>query len=229
MLLKKRWHKALRQLSRRWRPRWPRLWMQVLENRTMPSITTASWVSQRWVGSSKGRGRRFFGQAVNTGSPGRTDPVSGAVNVVAVHPTNPNIGYAGTANGGVWKTTNLLAVNPLWSPKSDGMSSLSISSLVIDSSNPNTLYAGTGFTSSGQVGIGVTGIYRSADAGEHWSELRSDNPAIFLATPRSLARCDLARSRNCKSMPRTIRRHHKTRFASQLQGRRLLTVGNASR
>lgn len=180
MLLKKRWRKALRRLSQRWRPRWPRLWMQVLENRTMPSITTALLGQSTFGWQFQGPGPATFGQAVNTGSPGRTDPVTGAINVVAVHPTNPNIGYAGTVNGGVWKTTNLLAVNPLWLPKSDGMSSLSISSLVIDSTNPNILYAGTGVTSSARIGIGATGIYRSADAGEHWSELRSDNPAFFL-------------------------------------------------
>ena len=36
------------------------------------------------------------------------NPVTGAVDAIAVHPTNSNIIYLGTVGGGVWKSTNAL-------------------------------------------------------------------------------------------------------------------------
>lgn len=35
------------------------------------------------------------------------DPATGAVQAVAPHPTNPNIAWIGSVNGGIWMTTNL--------------------------------------------------------------------------------------------------------------------------
>src|SRR5205085_10965549 len=46
-------------------------------------------------------------------------PISGRASSVAVHPTNPDIIYLGTAGGGVWKTTNATAANPTWTPLTD--------------------------------------------------------------------------------------------------------------
>jgi len=37
----------------------------------------------------------------------RGSTVSGAINVVAIHPTNPSIVYVGTVSGGIWKTTDI--------------------------------------------------------------------------------------------------------------------------
>jgi hypothetical protein len=51
------------------------------------------------------------GPTESTGGPvegmqAQGNPVSGAVTAIAVDPTDPNIIYVGTTNGGIWKTTN---------------------------------------------------------------------------------------------------------------------------
>ena len=38
--------------------------------------------------------------------PADNNPVNGAIQSIAAHPTNPDIIYAATVNGGVWKTTS---------------------------------------------------------------------------------------------------------------------------
>ena len=39
-------------------------------------------------------------------APSGASPVAGRATSIALHPTNPNIAYLGTAGGGVWKTTD---------------------------------------------------------------------------------------------------------------------------
>ena len=87
----------------------------------------------------------------------RRDPVSGRTVALAVHPTNPNIVYAGTAAGGVWRSTNGGAN---WTPIFDNADSLAIGALAIAPSQPSTLYVGTG-----EIGMffGV-GVYRIDNA-----------------------------------------------------------------
>jgi hypothetical protein len=43
-----------------------------------------------------------------TAVPGN-NPAPGAINAIAASPTNPDLVYVGTVNGGVWKTTNATA------------------------------------------------------------------------------------------------------------------------
>src|SRR5688572_12761774 len=73
-------------------------------------------------------------------------PVSGAVQAIVAHPTNPDIVWIGSTNGGVWKTTNATSVNPQWTPLTDGALSLQIASLSLDPTDPthNTLVAAIG-------------------------------------------------------------------------------------
>ena len=61
-----------------------------------------------------------------------------AVQALVVDPTNTNVVYAGTVNGGVWKTTNANAANPNWVPLTDQkLPALSIQSIAISPVNPN--------------------------------------------------------------------------------------------
>jgi Ca2+-binding RTX toxin-like protein len=97
--------------------------------------------------------------------------VTGAVHVVAPHPTNPNIGFVAGVNGGIWRTTNLQASSPTWTPVSDQASSLSIGAIGFDPANANSMVAGIGRHSSlGSDGGNLTGVLRSTDGGLTWTE-----------------------------------------------------------
>jgi hypothetical protein len=58
--------------------------------------------------------------------------IVGAIKAVAPHPTDPNIAYIGSVNGGVWKTTNAPNPHPTWEQLTDSQKSLSIGALEFD-------------------------------------------------------------------------------------------------
>ena len=91
---------------------------------------------------------------------------SGRVAALAVDPTSSTTVYAGTAGGGVWKTTD---GGSNWTPLTDTQPSLAIGSLAIVPSNHLTVYAGTGeANNSGDSQYGE-GVLKSTDGGTTWS------------------------------------------------------------
>jgi hypothetical protein len=123
----------------------------------------------QWI--EQGPGPILFGQ--DEGIP--NDPVSGAINWIALDSTNANIAYLATVNGGVWKTMNATADPPVWTPLTDTqLPGLSIASLTISPVNSNVLYAGTGSTSSfGSDGSAPFGVAKTTDGGATWTVLAS--------------------------------------------------------
>ncbi len=92
---------------------------------------------------------------------GRSDPVSGRTVALAVHPTNPDIVYAGTAQGGLYRTLN---GGTTWIPLIDGALSLAAGAVSIAPSDPSIVYVGTGESSlSGDSFFGA-GLYRINNA-----------------------------------------------------------------
>ncbi len=92
---------------------------------------------------------------------GVSTPVSGRTITIAVHPTNPEIAYVGTAQGGLYRTTN---GGGTWTPLMDNTLSLAIGTVVIAPSNPEVVFVGTGEQSfSGDSFFGV-GLYRIENA-----------------------------------------------------------------
>jgi hypothetical protein len=94
--------------------------------------------------------------------------VTGRVTAIVIHPTNPNIIYIGTAQGGVWMTTN---GGLSWTPTSDNEVSLAIGALVMDPSNSQIFYAGTGegnFSGDSYYG---NGILKTINGGTSWTNL----------------------------------------------------------
>ncbi|CAN5273718.1 hypothetical protein BH10ACI1_BH10ACI1_17320 [soil metagenome] len=87
---------------------------------------------------------------------------SGRVSAIAIHPTNPNIVYVGTAQGGLYRTLNGGAT---WTPLLDNALTLAIGAVAISPSDPTTVFVGTGESTLCGSGcfIGV-GLYRITNA-----------------------------------------------------------------
>jgi photosystem II stability/assembly factor-like uncharacterized protein len=92
--------------------------------------------------------------------------IGGRFNCIAVDPLNADIMYAGSANGGVWKTTDN---GTNWFPVSDNIPYLAIGAITINPNNANEIWIGTGDVNiSGTMYMG-NGIYKSMDAGQSWN------------------------------------------------------------
>lgn len=88
----------------------------------------------------------------------------GRVNIIAFHPTLTNTIYVGTPAGGLWRTTN---GGTSWTPLTDGLPRIGVSGIVVDYSNPNTIYILTG-DGDGADTYSI-GVLKSTDAGVSWS------------------------------------------------------------
>ena len=92
----------------------------------------------------------------------------GRVSRAAGVPGDPNIYYAATASGGVWKSTD---GGVTWNSVFDDQPVSSIGSLAISPSHPNVVYVGSGEANiRGNVAAG-NGIYKTTDAGKTWTHV----------------------------------------------------------
>jgi hypothetical protein len=92
---------------------------------------------------------------------GGTVPVSGRATTIDVHPGNANVAYLGTAQGGVWRTTNGGAN---WTPIMYTAQSLAIGTVTIDPANPTTVWVGTGEGNQSLDSFFGVGLYRIRNA-----------------------------------------------------------------
>ena len=96
-------------------------------------------------------------------------PVSGRTTAIAIDPTNPNIAYAGTAQGGVYRTLNGGAS---WTPLLDGALALAVGSVKIVPKDRTKVLVGTGggnFSGDSYVGAGVYLITGADGPSPTWS------------------------------------------------------------
>ncbi|MFN0110616.1 MAG: putative Ig domain-containing protein [Blastocatellia bacterium] len=114
-----------------------------------PLINTTTWTE---IGPSP---------IPNGQTEGVSTSVSGRTTAIAIHPTNPNIVYVGTAQGGVYRTLNGGAS---WTAIFDSALSLAIGSIAIAPSNPTIVYVGTGEPNSSCDSFFGVGIYRINNA-----------------------------------------------------------------
>ncbi len=90
---------------------------------------------------------------------------------IAVHPTDPDIVYAGTLKDGLYKTTD---GGQNWVAKNTGLTSMAIYAAAIDPVNPDIVYVGLGEGG---------GVFKSTDGGTNWKET---NNGVELHCPQYL-------------------------------------------
>lgn len=98
--------------------------------------------------------------------------MSGRVTSIDVVLSNPDIIYAGTASGGLWKSTS---GGIKWTPIFDNQITASVGAVAVQQSNPDVIWVGTGEGNPRNSLNGGYGIYKSLDGGKTWSSMGLEN------------------------------------------------------
>ena len=91
--------------------------------------------------------------------------MSGRVTAIDVVLKDTDIIYAGTASGGLWKSTN---GGIDWKPIFDDQPVASIGAVAIDQSNPSVIWVGTGEGNPRNSQTSGDGVFKSLDGGKTW-------------------------------------------------------------
>ncbi len=129
----------------------------LLSQKNTKSAAQKSEIAGNWISMGPDDHIRY-GQGYNGGI--------GRINCIAVDPSDPNIIYAGTPAGGLWKSTT---GGNSWIPLTDNLPSLGISGIAIDyqsSSTNRTIYILTGDGDGGHTQS--IGVLKSTDNGATW-------------------------------------------------------------
>ncbi len=87
--------------------------------------------------------------------------------------------WAGSVGGGLWKTTDITAAQPVWIQANDYLANLSIGAIGEDPKDPKILYAGTGEGYPNADAIAGLGVFKSTDGGNSWTLLPSTTNGKF--------------------------------------------------
>ncbi|MDO8367621.1 MAG: glycosyl hydrolase [Saprospiraceae bacterium] len=93
---------------------------------------------------------------------------SGRISDFAVNPKNQAEYYVAVASGGVWKTVN---AGTTYTPIFDAQGSYSIGCVVLDPTNPNVIWVGTGENNNQRSVAYGDGVYKSEDGGKTWKNM----------------------------------------------------------
>ncbi len=93
-------------------------------------------------------------------------PVNGRINTVAYDPNSSQTIYIGSAQGGVWSSTDS---GTTWKWLSSSWTQLAVNKVLVDPTNTATIYAARG-DYHGMI-AGSYGIMKSTDSGVTWTEL----------------------------------------------------------
>lgn len=101
--------------------------------------------------------------------------VGGRTRAIVIHPTNHQRMWLGSAGGGIWQSNDGGAS---WMPVDDFMANLSVTSLVMDQSDPNLMYAGTGEGFGNLDSLRGAGVFRTTD-GTNWTQIAATDRPEF--------------------------------------------------
>ncbi|MFN8289284.1 MAG: hypothetical protein U0U70_03385 [Chitinophagaceae bacterium] len=160
--------------------KYQRAWEQYQEIKSR----TDKYVSRTEVASWVSMGQSFNGGA----------RIGGRVVCLAIDPANSSRLWAGSASGGIWKSTD---AGNTWAPVVTNLPVLGVSSIIVDPSNSNVIYAGTGevyrvdtsntgfnvWKTRGTYGIG---IIKSTDGGLTWSQVFTKTMSQLFAIQKLL-------------------------------------------
>ena len=127
-----------------------------------------------------GSWQEFTNEAYNAQPSNYTDPFWGnegagfslvGGRVTALTSTADGDWFAGTADGGVWRSTDQ---GQDWTPVFDNMPTLSIGALAVDPVD-GSIWVGTGEANTSQDSYAGTGVYRSTDNGSTWTRVGDDS------------------------------------------------------
>ncbi|HYU30818.1 MAG TPA: YCF48-related protein [Thermoanaerobaculia bacterium] len=99
----------------------------------------------------------------------REAPLGGVVTALVASPRNPNLLFAGTDGGGVFRGT-VSSGGTVWSPLASGLGVGQIRALALAPSAPDVLYASVGEIPT------AGGIWKSVDRGVTWTPVRRGLP-----------------------------------------------------
>ncbi|HEX7182866.1 MAG TPA: hypothetical protein VF756_13565, partial [Thermoanaerobaculia bacterium] len=144
----------------------------------MPQHSTVRGMALPSRAEMAGRGISYVADAGSLGAWTALGPgnVGGRTRALLFDPNSPQTLYAAGVAGGVWKSTDSGAS---WTPLSDLIANLAVSSLVMDPRNSNVLYAGTGEGYFNVDAVRGAGIFKTTDGGGHWTQLASTANSNF--------------------------------------------------
>lgn len=90
--------------------------------------------------------------------------------------SNNDTWFAGSATGGIWKTTD---GGQTWTCLTDMLVNLSVNTLAMAASDHNIIYAGTGESFPGGTYLKGSGIFKSTDKGQNWTHLSNTSTKDF--------------------------------------------------
>ena len=149
-------------------------------NKNLPSATEAGGdLEEVFTGedgefpNGTGGGGAGDGSASTSGALGTWQSIGpgnigGRTRALLIDPTNPDVMYSAAVAGGIWKSTD---GGDSWAPLNDFLANIAVTSMAFDPSNSNTIYAGTGEGHLNADGVRGAGIFKSIDAGAHWTRL----------------------------------------------------------
>lgn len=92
--------------------------------------------------------------------------LSGRILDIEFHPTNASIVYAGSASGGLWKSTDS---GDTWVPLTDELPSLAVGGIAVSGADPNVVLIGTGEGNQNAFRVPGVGVLKSTDGGGTWA------------------------------------------------------------